>query len=66
MKNTLTFEKVAQIYCEELGVQISNMEEYLRSVFEDNPIEIIKVTTTSEFFPDFATPQAELLEGRHC
>lgn len=63
MKNTLTFEKVAQMYCEELGIQVPYMEEYLRAVFKDNPFTITKVDTTSEFFPDFATPQAVLLEG---
>ena len=75
MKNKYNFSDVAGVYCRELGVDIPCMEQYLRAIFNNEPIEeyekeIIEALKgrydgRSEFFPEYKTinPQAVLLEG---
>lgn len=73
MKNRLTFSQVAEIYCKELNVEVPQMEEYLRAVFNDAPTDDIEdrirgtlkntYDRKSEFFPEYNEPSAELLRG---
>jgi hypothetical protein len=71
MKNKYNFSQVAQVYCQEIGVDIPYMEEYLMAVFKNKPLEDYDqrlkedITTNSEYFPEFwiMAPQAELPEG---
>jgi hypothetical protein len=62
MKNKYNFSQVAKAYCDELGMDIPCMEDYLKGIFSDLPIKeyekmIIgmceKKTDRSEYFPDF-------------
>ena len=65
MKNKYNFSQVAKAYCDELGVDIPCMEDYLKGIFSDLPINeyeknIIGTTLKneymsgrSEYFPDF-------------
>lgn len=63
MKNRYNWTQVAQVYCQELGIDYPRMEEYLRGIFSDIPIEEYeneitelliknKDTNKSEYFPD--------------
>lgn len=67
MKNRYNWTQVAQVYCQELGINYSKMEEYLRGIFSDIPIEEYEYeyeneikellinnedTNKSEYFPD--------------
>lgn len=71
MKNKFNFSQIAQVYCHEIGVEVPFMEDYLRAVFQGQPLEeydkALKelIVTNSEYFPEFwiVTPQAELPEG---
>lgn len=72
MKNKFNFSQIAQVYCQEIGVEVPFMEEYLIAVFKNQPIEEYdrqmkeQVKTNSEYFPEFwevILPQAELPEG---
>lgn len=62
MKNKYNFSQIAQVYCQEIGVEIPNMENYLIEIFKKKPdIDKIKeyedamknIVTNSEFFPEF-------------
>ena len=63
MKNKYNWAQVAEVYCKELGIQYPNMEDYLKGIYSDSPIdnyekeitELLKKTTEynkSEYFPD--------------
>lgn len=64
MKNKYNMTQVAQCYCEELGVSVPFMEEYLLCVFTKGKLNKEKIeefdkrlkaaiTTNSEYFPEF-------------
>lgn len=57
MKNKYTFSQVAEKYCEEIGVDIPFMEEYLRAVFSGKPLAdydnmFKNIYSNSELFPE--------------
>ena len=58
MKNKYNLLQVAQVYCEEIGVEIPFMYDYLVAVMNKQPIEeydkMMKETiyTNSEYFPE--------------
>lgn len=59
MKNRYNWTQVAQVYCQELGIEYPRMEDYLRAIYSDLPIEeyeneIRKLLNNnkSEYFPD--------------
>lgn len=57
MKNKYTFSQVAEKYCEEIGVDVPFMEEYLRAVFSGKPLAdydnmLINIYSNSEMFPE--------------
>lgn len=70
MKKRLTFSQVAEIYCTELGVDIPQMETYLRAIFNDEPTEEIEkeieeiisksYDKKSEFFPEYNKPPSRI------
>jgi hypothetical protein len=63
MKNKYNFSQVAACYCAEIGVEIPCMEQYLRAIFNNGPVEeyekeIIETIKgqydgRSEFFPEY-------------
>lgn len=63
MKNKYNFSQVAACYCAEIGVEIPCMEQYLRAIFNNGPVEeyekeIFEVLKgrydgRSEFFPEY-------------
>lgn len=63
MKNKYNFSQVAVCYCAEIGVEIPCMEQYLRAIFNNGPVEeyekeIIETIKgrydgRSEFFPEY-------------
>jgi hypothetical protein len=63
MKNKYNFSQVAAVYCAEIGVEIPCMEQYLRAIFNNGPVEeyekeIIETIKgrydgRSEFFPEY-------------
>lgn len=63
MKNKYNFSQVAAVYCAELGIDASEMEQYLKGIFSDLPIDIYEnniknkikgnCNSRSEYFPDF-------------
>lgn len=63
MKNKYNFSQVAACYCAEIGVEIPYMEQYLRAIFNNGPVEeyekeIIETIKgrydgRSEFFPEY-------------
>lgn len=63
MKNKYNFSQVAACYCEELGVEVPCMEQFLRAIFNNGPVEeyekeIIETIKgrydgRSEFFPEY-------------
>lgn len=57
MKNKYNFSQVAQVYCEEIGVEVPFMEEYLRAVFSGKPLDdydamFKTIYSNSEYFPE--------------
>lgn len=57
MKNKYTFSQVAEKYCEEIGVDVPFMEEYLRAVFSGKPLadydnKFKSIYSNSELFPE--------------
>ena len=70
MKKKLTFSQVAEIYCNELGVDVPQMETYLRAIFNDEPTEELEkeIETTlrnrydgkSEYFPEYNKPPSRI------
>lgn len=62
MKNKYSWSQVADIYSRELGIEYPQMENYLKGIYSDLPIddyekeitELIKTTkhNKSEYFPD--------------
>lgn len=57
MKNKYTFSQVAEKYCEEIGVEVLFMEEYLRAVFSGKPLAdydnmFKNIYSNSELFPE--------------
>lgn len=63
MKNKYNFSQVAACYCAEIGVEIPCMEQYLRAIFNNQPIENLETEIIetikgrydgrSEFFPEY-------------
>lgn len=64
MKNKYNISQVAQVYCNEIGMDVPFMEEYLITVFQKGKPNKEKIeefdrrlkdviTTNSEFFPEF-------------
>lgn len=66
MKNKYNLSQVAEVYCRELGVEVPQMEQYLRAIFQNEPIESLEkeIESTirktydrrSEFFPEYNEP----------
>ena len=64
MKNKYNWAQVADIYCQELGVDFPEMEEYLKGIYSDIPSERLyeyqmrlqnklkNMNNRSEYFPD--------------
>lgn len=62
MKNKFNWAQVAEVYCKELGINYPKMEEYLKGIYSDLPVEtyekeLINILNTpsdnkSEYFPD--------------
>lgn len=73
MKNKYNFSQIAQVYCQEIGVEIPFMEEYLMSIFQKKPDndkikefeDIMKTTiiTNSEYFPEYWSDDIPVVEG---
>lgn len=64
MKNKImNLKQIADIYCLELGVEVSKIEDYLTAVFQNKPYKEIeteivselkdKYDGKSEYFPDW-------------
>ena len=63
MKNKYNFSQVAACYCAEIGVEVLCMEQYLRAIFNNQPIENLEAEIIetikgrydgrSEFFPEY-------------
>ena len=63
MKNKYNFSQVAACYCAEIGVERPCMEQYLRAIFNNQPIENLEAEIfeaikgrydgRSEFFPEY-------------
>lgn len=64
MKNKYNISQVSHCYCQEIGMEIPFMEEYLLTVFKKGKIDKEKldeldrrlkdmVVTNSEFFPEW-------------
>lgn len=70
MKNKYNFSQVAACYCEELGVEVPCMEQYLRAIFNNEPVEELEITISeilrnrydgkSEFFPEYNKPPSRI------
>lgn len=58
MKNKYNLLQVAQVYCEEIGVEVPFMYDYLVAVMKKEPIEVYDkmmketIYTNSEYFPE--------------
>lgn len=59
MKNRYNWTQVAQLYCQELGIDFPCMEEYLRRIYSDLPVDEYEKDmrkkfngNKSEYFPD--------------
>lgn len=64
MKNKYNMTQIAQVYCEEIGVNVPFMEEYLMAVFQKGKLDKEKIAdfdrrlkdmivTNSEYFPEW-------------
>lgn len=73
MKNKYNFSQIAQVYCQEIGVEIPFMEEYLITIFQKKPDndkinefeDKMKATviTNSEYFPEYWSDDVPFVEG---
>lgn len=74
MKNRFNFSQIAEVYCNELGVYVPCMEDYLKAIFKDLPTDIYeqeieetlrnRYDGKSEFFPEYKKkPLQANLEG---
>lgn len=64
MKNKYNISQVAHCYCQEIGMDVPFMEEYLMAVFQKGKLDKEKIeefdrrlkaaiTTNSEYFPEW-------------
>lgn len=69
MKNRYNWTQVAQLYCQELGIDYPRMEEYLRNIYSDLPVDEYENDirrllngNKSEYFPDLYV-ESSMLRG---
>lgn len=68
MKNKYNWTQVAQVYCQELGIDYPRMEEYLRNIYSDLPVDEYEndmrnlLNGKSEYFPDLYV-ESSMLRG---